>query len=67
MVRLLSRKRARELLGDVSSSTLWRWQQRGLLPPSADLPRRPFRESEFMAALEKLAERDAPRDKRNKT
>ena len=65
MVRLLSRKRARELLGDVSGSTLWRWQQRGLLPPSVDLPRRPFREDEFLAALEKLADR-VPRDKRNK-
>ena len=55
LMRFISRKDARQMLGGISAQTFWRMQKLGLLPPSVDAPGKPLREDQLQAAMKKLA------------
>ncbi len=64
-MRFISRKEAKHRLGDISDSAFGRLQRRGLIPAAVDLPGRPLPEEAFEQALQDLAKREPPRDRRN--
>ena len=51
LMRFISRKDARQMLGGISAQTFWRMQKLGLLPPSVDAPGKPFREDQLQAGI----------------
>jgi hypothetical protein len=53
---LIGQTEARRLAGGISSMTLWRWRQAGIIPAPLSIRRRNYwRRGEFMRALEAAA------------